>query len=258
MQLTDNTILVTGGGSGIGRALAEAFHGLGNDVIIAGRRQSALDAVAAANPGMKTATLDVCDPDDIRRFADRAAREFPTLNVLVNNAGIMQEEDWRADSIDVSVAEATIATNLLAPIRLTAALLPLLKKQARATIMNVSSGLAFLPLAMTPTYSATKSAVHAFSDSLRYQLRTSAVGVIELVPPYVQTGLMGEQQSSDPRAVPLGEFIAEVMEILKTQPNAQEILVERVLPLRLAAEQGREKYRAQLYGFNDAFAAHQA
>lgn len=258
MQLTDNTILITGGGSGIGRALAEAFHRLGNDVIIAGRRQSALDAVAAVNPGMKTAVLDVRDPDDILRFADRATREFPSLNVLVNNAGIMQEEDWRADAVDVSVAEATIATNLLAPIRLTAALLPLLKRQAQATIMNVSSGLAFLPLALTPTYSATKSAVHAFSDSLRYQLRASTVGVVELVPPYVQTELMGEQQASDSRALPLGEFIAEVMEILKTQPDAQEILVERVLPLRLAAEQGREKYRAQLYGFNDAFAAHQA
>lgn len=255
MQTTGNTILITGGGSGIGRALAEAFHRLGNEVIIAGRRQGALDEVAAAHPGMKTAVLDVRDPDDIRRFAEKAAQAFPTLNVLLNNAGIMQTEDWRADAVDVSVAEATVATNLLAPIRLTAALLPLLKRQPRATIMNVSSGLAFLPLAMTPTYSATKSAVHAYSEGLRYQLQGSAVDVVELVPPYVQTGLMGEGQASDPHAMPLAEFIDEVMGILKTQPDVQEVLVERVLPLRLAAEQGREKYREQFRGFNDAFAA---
>lgn len=255
MRLTGNTILITGGGSGIGRALAEAFHKLGNTVIIAGRRQGALDAVALANPGMKTAVLDVSNHDDIKRFAVRAAREFPSLNVLVNNAGIMQPEDWCVEAIDVSIAEATVVTNLLAPIRLAAALLPQLRKQPRATIMNVSSGLAFLPLALTPTYSATKSAVHTFSDALRYQLRGSAVDVVELVPPYVQTGLMGEQQHSDPHAMPLAGFIDEVMGILKAQPDVTEILVERVLPLRQAAEQGRETFQERFRNFNDAFVA---
>lgn len=255
MQTSNNTILITGGGSGIGRALAEAFHRLGNEVIIAGRRRKALDAVAAANPGMKTAVVDVQNPDDIRRFADRASRDFPSLNTLINNAGIMKGEDLRTNPIDVSVAEATVVTNLLGPIRLTAALLPLLRKQAQSTVMNVSSGLAFLTLAHTPTYSATKAAIHAYSDALRYQLRDTHVGVVELVPPYVQTGLTGERQASDPRAMPLAEFIDEVMNILLTQPDVQEVLVQRVLPLRLAAEQGREKYQEQFRSFNDALAA---
>jgi len=253
MQISNNTILVTGGGSGIGRALAEAFHRLDNQVIIAGRRKDALDAVAAANPGMKTAVLDIQDPEDILRFARRASREFPSLNVLINNAGIMKAEDLRTDPVDVSVAQATVTTNLLGPIRLSAALLPLLKKQARSTIVNVSSGLAFLTLANTPTYSATKAALHAYSDALRYQLRDTVVDVVELAPPYVQTGLMGDHQAQDPRAMPLAEFIDEVMGIFRSQPDAQEVLVQRVLPLRQAAEQGREKYQERFREFNDAF-----
>ncbi|TAM74436.1 MAG: SDR family NAD(P)-dependent oxidoreductase [Candidimonas sp.] len=255
MQASNNTILITGGGSGIGRALAEAFHSLGNQVIIAGRRREALDTVAAANPGMKAAALDVQDPGDVRRFVDHIARDFPALNVLINNAGIMKLEDLSTDPIDISVAEDTLATNLLAPIRLTAALLPLLKKQAQSTVVNVSSGLAFLTLAHTPTYCATKAAIHAYSDALRYQLRNTPVGVVELVPPYVQTELMGNHQVSDPRAMPLAEFIDEVMNILQTQPDVQEVLVKRVLPMRLAAEQGREKYQEQFREFNDTFAA---
>ncbi len=255
MQTSNNTILITGGGSGIGRALAEAFHRLGNDVIIAGRRREVLDAVAAANPGMKAATLEVQDPGDVRRFVDHITRECPALNVLINNAGIMKLEDLSKDPIDMSVAEDTLATNLLAPMRLTAALLPLLKKQTQSTIVNVSSGLAFLTLAQTPTYCATKAAIHAYSDALRYQLRNTSVGVVELVPPYLQTGLMGDHQTRDPRAMPLAEFIDEVMNILQTQPDAQEVLVNRVLAMRQAGEQGRGKYQAQFREFNDAFAA---
>ncbi|RKP53520.1 SDR family oxidoreductase [Pararobbsia silviterrae] len=255
MKPSGNTILITGGGTGIGRALAEALHRRGNTVIVAGRRQATLDVVAKANPGIATATLDVTDPQDIARFAAQIGRDFPTLNAIVNNAGIMQPEDWRAAEIDTSIAEATIATNLLAPIRLTAALLPLLRKQASSTVLTVSSGLAFLPLAITPTYSATKAAIHSFSESLRYQLKDTGVDVVEIVPPYVQTELMGEQQSSDPRAMPLAEFIDEVVSILETQPSAREVLVKRVLPLRFAAEQGYEGYTNQLTGFNDHFAA---
>ena len=254
MQISGNTILITGGGSGIGRALAEAFHRRGNKVIVAGRRQAALDAVREANPGIATATLDVADPQDIARFAAQIARDYPTLNVLLNNAGIMQPEDWRAAEVNTSIAEATIATNLLAPIRLTAALLPLLRKQAKSSVLNVSSGLAFLPLAITPTYSATKAAIHSFSDSLRYQLKGTGVDVVEIAPPYVQTELMGEQQANDPNAMPLTEFIDEVMSILESQPDAHEVLVKRVLPLRFAAEQGSEAYAKQFAGLNDHFA----
>jgi uncharacterized oxidoreductase len=255
MQVTGNTILITGGGSGIGRALAEAFHRRGNEVIIAGRREDALRKVAEANPGMKTAVLDVQDPANIERFAAQMAQTFPALNVVIHNAGIMQVEDWRADEVDLSTAEATIATNLLAPIRLSAALLPQLKRQAKSTIVTVSSGLAFLTLAHTPTYSATKAAIHAFSDALRYQLRDTSVDVIEIAPPYVQTELMGAQQASDPHAMPLAAFIDEVMSLLETQPNVREVLVERVHPLRFAAEQGYEKYMAQFHAFNDRFGA---
>lgn len=254
MQTSGNTILITGGGSGIGRALAEAFHRRGNRVIVAGRRASALEDVARANPGIETVVLDVTDPQDIARVAAKIAADYPTLNALVNNAGIMQTEDWRAADVNTGIAEATIATNLLAPIRLTAALLPLLRKQAKSAILNVSSGLAFLPLALTPTYSATKAAIHSFSESLRYQFAGTNVDVVEIVPPYVQTELMGEQQATDANAMPLAEFIGEVMSILDTQPDVREVLVKRVLPLRFAAEQGYDGYVKQFAGLNDHFA----
>ncbi len=257
MQMTHNTILITGGGSGIGRALAEAFHRAGNQVIIAGRRADVLASVANANPGMKTATLDVQDPAAMTQFVEHVTRDNPTLNILINNAGIMKPEDWRADTVDTQIASETIHTNLLAPIQLTAALLPHLKKQPKSTIMTVTSGLAFLTMAATPTYCATKAAMHAFGDALRYQLRETNVDVIEIVPPYVQTELMGAHQASDPDAMPLTEFITEVMDLLATQEDQQEILVKRVYPLRFAAEQGQEKYRQQFNGFNDAVAARQ-
>lgn len=241
---TDDTILITGGGSGIGRGLAEAFHKLGNQVIISGRTQKSLDEITAANPGMRSLTVDMADPEGIRSFAARVIREFPALNVLVNNAGVARNENLAGDRPEDSLtdAEATITTNLLGPLRLTAALLPHLQRQPRATVMTVSSGLAFVPLAMTPTYCPTKAAVHSWTQSLRYQLKDTVVDVIELIPPYVQTTLMDERQANDPNAMPLGEFIAEVIDILKIQPEAKEINVRRVYPLRFAAEGGQEKY----------------
>lgn len=243
MRTTGQTILITGGGSGIGRALAEAFHRRGNTVIIAGRRQAALDEVAKANPGIATAVLDVTSAQDIDRFTQQLTRDHPQLDVLINNAGIMQAEDWRAETPDTAVAQATIATNLLAPILLTAGLLPLLRRQARSAVVNVSSGLAFLPRADTPTYSATKAAIHSFSESLRHQLQGTGVDVIEIAPPYVQTELMSAQQAVDPRAMPLAEFIDEVMQILETQPDAKEVLVQRVHRQRFIAEGGQAAYR---------------
>jgi uncharacterized oxidoreductase len=250
MNITGNTILITGGGSGIGRGLAEAFHKLGNVVIVAGRRKEALDAVTAANPGMKRAVLDVQNPAQLKTFAAEIASQYPALNVLINNAGIMKIENLQAPSEDSAVVEETVATNLLAPLRLTAALLPVLKKQSRATVMTVTSGLAFVPMAMTPTYCATKAAIHSYTQSLRYQLRDTQVEVLELVPPYVATELMGAHQLKDPRAMPLDEFITEVMEILKMQPQATEICVKRVYPLRFAEEQGHAKYEEMFRNFN--------
>jgi uncharacterized oxidoreductase len=251
MKTTDNTILITGGGSGIGRGLAEAFHRLGNQVIIAARGQKSLDETIAANPGMKSVMLDVADPKSIQSFAAQATKDYPSLNVLINNAGIMQPENLLEKPDDLSTAEKTITTNLLGPIRLTSALLPLLRKQPRATIMTVSSGLAFVPLAMTPTYCATKAAIHSYTQSLRYQLKATNVEMIELIPPYVQTTLMGDQQANDPNAMPLNEFIDEVMSILKSQPDAKEICVKRVYPLRFAAEGGQERYNEFFQQFNE-------
>ncbi len=238
MKMNGNTILITGGGTGIGRGLAEAFHASGNQVIIAGRRQEPLEETTAANPGMKSYTLDANSPEAIQAFAEKVPSEVPSLNVLINNAGIMRPEDLTADTLDLSTAELTITTNLLGPIRLTAALLPHLKRQARSTVMMVSSGLAFTPLPLTPTYCATKAAIHSYAISLREQLKETSVEVLELAPPYVQTELMSEQQASDPRAMPLDAFIQETMQILEAGPLRGEILVENVLPLRNAETNG--------------------
>jgi uncharacterized oxidoreductase len=251
MKTTGNTILITGGGSGIGRGLAQALHTLGNHVIIAGRRKQALDETAAVNPGMRSLPLNIEDPANIRSFAVQIAAQYPALNVLINNAGIMRLENLLAQQPDLADVESTIATNLLGPIRLTAALLPLLQKQPHSVIMNVSSGLAFVPMARTPTYCATKAAIHSYTQSLRYQLRGSTTEVLELIPPYVATDLLNG--ASDPRAMPLNQFIAEVMAILKTQPAPPEICVEKVKLLRLAAESGH--YDSVFQGLNEAMAS---
>jgi uncharacterized oxidoreductase len=247
MNTTGNTILITGGGSGIGRGLAEAFHALGNQVVIAGRRKDLLEKVAAASPGMAYLTLDIDNPASIRDFARQLLARYPKLNVLLNNAGIMRPESLQSQQDDLADAEATIQTNLLGPIRLTAALLPHLQKQPHSAILNVSSGLAFVPLAHTPTYCATKAAIHSYTQSLRQQLKGTTTEVLELIPPYVGTELMGGS-ATDPRAMPLSEFIAEVMQILKSQPTEAEICVERVKPLRLAAESGH--YNEVFQGLN--------
>lgn len=254
MKTSENTILITGGGSGIGRALAESFHQRGNKVIIAGRRLSVLEETTRANPGMAAVTLDIESPAAIRAFADKLTRDFPALNVVIHNAGIMKSEDLLAQAGDVSIAEATIATNLLGPIRLNSALLPHLRKQARATVVTVSSGLAFVPMFPTPTYCATKAAIHSYTQSLRYQLRGTAIEVLELAPPYVQTELMGQRQLSDPHAMPLREFIEEVMQLIETQPTPSEILVGRVKPLRFAEKNG--DYDTFYEKFNQAMATH--
>jgi uncharacterized oxidoreductase len=236
MKLTDNTILITGGGSGIGRGLAEAFHALGNKVIIAGRRQSALTEVTDANPGMAHVTLDIDDPDSIESFAEEMIEFHPNLNVLINNAGIMRPEDLKAPN--VQDAEDIITTNLLGPIRLTGALAPHLQKQSRAAIINVSSGLAFVPFPSTPTYSATKAALHSYTVSLRVHLKDTPVEVIEIIPPAVATDLTPGRTTDDPRMMSVEDFIAETMQILKTQPTPTEVNVEKVKFLRFAEATG--------------------
>jgi uncharacterized oxidoreductase len=252
MKLTENTILITGGGSGIGRGLAEAFHAMGNRVIIAGRRRELLEKTAAANPGMEFRVLDQADAGEIRSFAAQLIDDFPGLNVLVNNAGIQHVEDLASGVVDE--AEATITTNLLGPIRLTGALLPALMTKPHPAILNVTSGLAFIPFAMIPTYCATKAALRSYTQSLRYQLRDTAVQVIEIIPPWVQTELQGER-GMNPKAMPLDEYIAETMSILKKSPDASEIVVERVKPLLRFTERGGG-YDEFFAKFNEQSAMH--
>ncbi|EAQ81878.1 SDR family oxidoreductase [Blastopirellula marina] len=239
MQTNGDTILITGGASGIGKGLAQAFYQRGDQVILAARRTDALAKVAAESPGMAYYPLDVSSPESIAQLTAQVIADYPSLNVLINNAGVMIPEDLLSDPLDLTASMTTITTNLIGPIRLTASLLPHLRQQPAATVMMVSSGLAFTPLAMTPTYCATKAAIHSYSQSLRYQLRETNVEVLELAPPYVATELMGSQQAADPRAMPLEEFITEVMNLVTSgeTPNG-EILVQRVHPLRFGEANG--------------------
>jgi uncharacterized oxidoreductase len=246
MRLAGNTILVTGGGSGIGRGLAEAFHRLGNTVIVSGRRRAMLDATLEANPAMHAVELDVADPASIAKAAAELTAKFPALNVLINNAGIMRMDDASA-AIDDEVLVATVATNLLGPIRMTSALIEHLKAREQAAVINVTSGLAFTPLAMTAVYSATKAALHSYTMSQRYRLKGSSVSVLELAPPYVQTDLMNG--ANDPRAMKLDAFLAETMVLLAQE--SEEVLVERVKPLRNNAGPNEAQFVNQ---FNDMMA----
>jgi len=227
MQLTQNTIFITGGTSGIGRALAVAFHDLGNKVIIAGRRQALLDEIAAAHPGIEGIQLDISDAQDIDRVAKTLIAKYPSLNVLINNAGIMPFDDPAA-TIDDAVSQRILETNLLGPIRLTSALIQHLKTQPRATIIHNTSMLAYVPIATNAVYSASKAALHSYALSQRFMLRDTNVTVQEIAPPWVDTDLI--KKSGDPRAMPLEAFITETMQKLAT--DVPEVLVAAIRDLR--------------------------
>lgn len=227
MKLEQNTILITGGASGIGRGLAEAFHRLGNKVIIAGRRKALLDEVCAANPGMEAIELDVADSASIGVAAQTLIARYPTLNVLINNAGIMPFDD-AGGHIDEAVSRRIVDTNLLGPVLLTSALIEHLKRQPRATIIYNTSILAYLPLAPSAVYSASKAALHSYALSQRFMLRDTNVSVQEIAPPWVDTDLI--KKSGDPRAMPVDAFIAETMQGLVTE--VPEVVVEAVRPVR--------------------------
>lgn len=228
MITRNNTVLITGGGSGIGRGLAEAFHKLGNKVIIAGRREDVLRAAAQSNPGVAFAVLDTTKPASIDSAATQLTERFPELNVVINNAGVQRTHDFGSDRpFDDAAAQEEIETNISGVLRVTAAFLPHLKSRPFSTIINISSGLAYLPLARYPVYCATKAFVHSFSMSLRHQLRASSVRVVELAPPWVKTELDANQASptvhSGMSPMPLLDFIAAAMEELKS--DAEELHV---------------------------------
>jgi len=235
MKTTGNTVLITGGTSGIGLGLALRFLEAGNKVIVAGRRKELLDQITTDHPGIEAIVLDVTDPTSIADARETVTSTYPELNVLVNNAGIMLPENL-LDADSLRVSEDTVTTNLLGPIRMVNAFLPLLVNKDDAVVMNVSSGLAFVPLPITPTYNASKAAIHSFTESLRVQLTGTCVQVIELVPPAVRTTLMGQQDSE--QAMPLEDFLSEVMTLLRTRPDAKEVLVENVKPLRYVEANG--------------------
>ena len=246
MKITGNTIFITGGGSGIGRGLAEALHKTGNQVIISGRRKGHLEEVVKANPGMKFVELNVEDPKSIESVAKKLIAEHPRLNVIVNNAGIMSA-DMVENPVEDKAIESIVVTNLLGPIRVTSAFIEHLKKQPSATVITVSSGLAFVPLAFTATYSATKAAIHSYSMSLRHRLKNTSVKVVEIAPPWVKTELMGA--NDDPRQMPLDEFINETIKLLAT--DTDEVVVERAQFFR--KNPGPNEHQL-VNGFNDQMA----
>lgn len=249
-MLTDRKILITGATSGIGLALARRLAAQGNRLVLTGRRAALLDAAVADLPGATGICSDMADPAATAALGARLAQDHPDLSLAILNAGIMQPERLGARQTDLAISEAIVATNLLGPIRLTHALMPVLLAQPRAAIVTVSSGLAFLPLAVTPTYSATKAAIHSWSQSLRYQLKDTAVTVHELAPPAVQTDLMPGQATS-PHAMPLADFTDEVMAMLNADPIPAEILVQRVGFLRRAEAEGR--YDQTFATLNDSY-----
>lgn len=250
MELQGNTIFITGGGSGIGRALAEALHKRGNKVIISGRRKGHLAQTVEDNPGIESIELDVSDPASIRSVAKELVTKYPSLNVLINNAGIMQIDD-ASDEIDDDLIVSTITTNLIGPIRLTGALIDHLKRQKSAAVIVVSSVLGFTPMAMTAVYSSTKAAIHSYAQSLRFKLRHSSVSVLEIVPPWVRTELLNS--TDEPRAMPLDEFLDGTMVALAT--GADEIMVPRAKFLR---EQAGPNESAFVTSFNEQLEAPQA
>ncbi|PZQ21864.1 MAG: oxidoreductase [Sphingopyxis macrogoltabida] len=235
MKTNGNTILVSGGGSGIGLALAHRWHDAGNTVIVTGRNAARLDSAIAGRGNMHAVTLDVTDPAAIKAFAADIVTKFPALNILVNNAGIMGMEDVTA-ARDLTLAEDTIVTNLLGPIRLIDALVDHLAAGADAAIVNVTSGLAFVPLPKASTYSATKAALHSYTQALRAQLE-GKVDVIEIAPPAVRTELTPGQSTRE-AYMPLDDFADEVMALFAHVPTPDEILVQNVLPLRNAEANG--------------------
>lgn len=248
MKMSGNTILITGGGSGIGFELAEEFRKLENEVVIAGRSIEKLKA--AANKGFKTFTVDMMQTESILNLANQVVSAHANLNVIIHNAGVMRAEDL-INHNNSNTQDETISTNLLGPMRLTDALLPHLLKQKNGAIMTVTSGLAFTPLALYPTYCAAKAGLHSYTESLRYQLKDTGIQVLELAPPYVQTELTGKHQAQDPHAMPLKEFISEVMSLLQTKPDENEVLVQRVHALRNSFAGGKDTYQIFFKQFND-------
>ena len=237
MNISGNTVFIPGSTSGIGLALAVELQARGNTVIVGGRRADLLEQIAARHPGLDTVQIDTSDPASIDSAAKEVLARHPDLNVLIAMAGIMRIEDWRRPEEFLASAESVITTNVLGPIRLIAAFIEHLQAQPDATIVTVSSGLGFTPLKATPSYNASKAAIHLLSESIRLQYADTTVRVVELVPPSVRTSLVPGQETSEV-AMPLDEFVAEAVALFESEPDAREIQVERVKFLRYGEARG--------------------
>lgn len=237
MALRDRTILITGGTGGIGRALAEEFDRLGNTVIVCGRRTERLAELTARSPGIVGIPCDVGDATQRRELAERVVAEHPALDVLVNNAGVQLRLDLTGP-VDLDRVRLELETNLVAPVHLTSLLAGHLASRPEGTVINISSGLAFAPLAEVALYSATKAAIHSLTLSMRHQLGRKGVRVIEVAPPAVDSEL-GADRRTDPDAthggMPLAEFVRHTMTGLKA--GEDEILVGGAARMRSAPEQ---------------------
>jgi uncharacterized oxidoreductase len=250
MDLTTSTVFVPGATSGIGLALALALQDAGSTVVVGGRRTDRLEQIAADHPRLGTVQIDTTDPASIQAAAADVISRWPELDTLVTMAGIMQPEDWHHPDGFLATAERTVTTNVLGPVRLIAAFVEHLQTRPAATIMTVSSGLAFAPLRVTPSYNASKAAIHMLSESLRLQLADTGVRVVELVPPSVRTDLMPGHAENE-NALPLADFVDEVMSILRTRPDADEVLVERVRFLRHGEARGDYPHVVQVLNATD-------
>lgn len=245
MKLTGNTILVTGGGSGIGQALAWQFADRGNTVIVAGRTAESLENTVKGRDNMHALTLDVGSQQSVNECASQLAEQFPALNMLIHSAGIMQRQELGSGG-GLEDAERIININLLGTMRIVEALIPQLSGKDHAAICTMSSGLAFTPLPSAPAYSASKAGVHNYTLSLRHRLQ-GQIEVIEIAPPAVQTGLTPGQESFE-RYMPLDAYIAETMANFEITPTPRENLVRNVLPLRNAEKEGRMDQMLEVLG----------
>jgi uncharacterized oxidoreductase len=241
MKISGNTIFIPGSTSGIGLALALALQAKGNTVVVGGRRTEELKKITTEHPELGAVTIDTTDAASVKQAAARVLNEYPDVNVVIAMAGIMRIEDWHHPDSFLDTAQATIDTNVLGPIRLIAAFIEHLQTQSDSTIVTVSSGLAFAPLRVTPSYNASKAAIHMLSESIRLQLADTSVKVVELAPPPVRTGLM-PGHDTDPGGMPLDDFVGEAIALLEADPDAHEILVERVKFLRFGEARGDYEY----------------
>lgn len=237
MNTSGNTIFIPGSTSGIGLALALKLQELGNTVIIGGRREALLDDITTEHPALDAVQIDTADAESIQRAARDVLTKHPDLNVVIAMAGIMRIEDWHQPETFLQSAEQIVTTNVLGPIRLVAAFIEHLRRQPDSTFMMVSSGLAFAPLKVVPSYNASKAAIHMLTESLRLQLADTPVAFVELEPPAVATDLLPGQRESA-AAMPLDAFIDEVVGIIERDPDVREIQVERVKFLRYGEARG--------------------